>query len=434
MIFNHRKSLSKKYKLTEQQNNVTLKKRKEGKIYKSKKTKRRHFTKNTYLIIEVTTMKRLFYVIIVSLIILNLTACAIGQPEPTTTNTEISTTEPKQDTSESPTEEIPVLEKYTVSYEKADFPEEIKNAVWAVICYSDEDEYIVSLAADRHANVGLCYATYEILYLRVDDEVCHIEVDPMQEMSVISAVPWGDSVVYSAQSCRTSGGRVGWKVLLSDGITESVVAEGNAASWDMPPIVFELNGTPCFFAVDGDKYGIKTVEGKEIFSHQEKISMTTSVASNGHYFSFLADGTGKEFATFMVGNENGILYEYPLDEKVCSSTITDDYACVAVCSEQTLKGKVIGINLLNGEVEEICEADGPLWQLIGNGDILLGVNELWEPSCVDIVKKESYKLSGYEGTHSVKFYPIGENKFLSQVRLERNHSFYEMVFKRPAAE
>ncbi len=313
----------------------------------------------------------------------------------------------------------------TFNYVELGLPDAVAQANDVYCTYQSEDCVLWSISA-RNSNImgQRIFYTEHFVLCGSNGDVQYFEIDT--DSVANSALPYSDGILYGIDrfSENEEHGAYFWDLCYTDGETTVVLDTGKGCSWDDDPYLFMLDGVPHYIWVNCDssgaesEYGISRVvdgEVQEVFRDCADLPWGFGIECNGRQYCFDIDD-GRDYATIVVGDAGGILFEYQLEEKLCSYCITDQYLVCTVCNEQKVsQGAVITVDLETEEVESFG-VYGDLWRVSGIGNLLLSVNMDWAPRYIDL----EAKLAGH-GRHPVngisidnepiRYYPIDENRF-----------------------
>ncbi len=335
----------------------------------------------------------------------------------------------------------------TFNYVELDPPDAVAQANHVYCTYQSEDCVLWSVGV-RNSNVtGPLHFTDQFVLWSSNGDVQHFKMDT--DCDIFSAVPYEEGILYGAyQMSEDAGdkkdgayfydylyGTYRWDLCYTDGEKTLVLDSGTGCSWVDDPYLFMLDGMPHYFWVNRNddktesEYGVSRVvdgEVQEVFRDHVVLPWENIVHCNGRQYCFDIDD-GRDYATIVVGDADGILFEYQLEEKLCSYCITEQYLVCVVAYEGQSRGTVIMVDLETQEAESFDEIYGALWQLNGIGNIVLSVNNNWSPRYIDLEAKEAgcgrHPVSGLTPHNEpARYYPIDENRFYCLVGYGKDSS------------
>ncbi len=339
----------------------------------------------------------------------------------------------------------------TFNYVELDLPDAVAQADNVYCSYQSEDCVLWSVGI-RNSNMGIgqMFYTDQFVLCSSNGDVQYFKMDT--DSDILPAVPYEEGILYGVyQMSEDEGdgdnlhnyiyGAYRWDLCYTDGEKTLVLDSGKGCGLDDGPDLFMLDGVLHYIWVnrENDKteseYGVSRIvdgEIQEVFRDYADLG-DPRVKCNGRQYCFHIDD-GRDYATIVVGDAGGILFEYQLEEKLCSYCITEQYLVCVVAYEGQSRGTVIMVDLETQEAESFDEIYGPLWQLSGIGNIVLSVNYFWSPRYIDLEAKEAgcgrHPVSGLTPYNEpVRYYPIDENRFYCLVDDKNGYRFYLLTLE-----
>jgi len=377
-------------------------------------------------------MKKFMYCLLAGVFIL-CTGCreaviqSSNESRESTVNSAEEIKETEADLSVQPGEKVA---EHLFTYTELSLPETVAQAENIYCCYYSEDCVLWAVGA-RNSNGtgdGPLYYTEQFVLWDYSSDAQYFKVET--DSDIRSAFPYSDGILYGEYHSLEDG--ILWDLCYTDGETVEILDSGTGRIWDDDPCLFPVDGLPYYFWVNGTDYkdtvyGVSRIvdgEVEEVFQSHAELPWVVGAKCNGRHYCFDISDEDENFATIVVGDADGILFEYQLEEKLCDYCVTDQYMVCVVCNEETRKGTVITVDLNTEKAESFEEPYGPLWQLSGGiGNQLLCVDNDWSPRYIDVETKSvvrvKHPLSGLSNK-PVRFYPVDENHFLSFVDPDSN--------------
>ena len=322
-----------------------------------------------------------------------------------------------------------------------ELPPEPSDNMW--LCWQKSDTAI--FAVGPHASgssVGPSYSTDKLIVYDLKAEAVIATYEVNTAAYIYAAAPYQDGILYVdyiGDSYSAS-----WSLVFQTDNGKCILDKGAAeTSFDRVPMLFMLQDTP-FYLWEGsycsNNFGINRITNSGIESiYEENGSRTLAdlyVKSYGEHYCFAAyDFKGEVDA--VVGDMDGVLYSQPLDGKLTSYTIAENYAIYGTAMDvdtHTVYGAA-AIELVSGECT-ISTTTNPLYRLAGGGkDTCLFVDSHFAPYSASVPDLEAARVPLPEEIENtgrsvaVSFYPLGGTNFLAEfsriINGQEVRSYYE---------
>lgn len=314
----------------------------------------------------------------------------------------------------------------TFKYEELSVPHELKEADYLYFCYSDDNQIIVSVGAKREKEWG--ERSNVTKYICVCDSELQVEKTysiSLTDTDIISAVPYKEGIAYACFEDEFSNGEYNctWQIVYTDGENDEVLDSGMCSYYDFTPSLFILENELCYLygerLPDSRGFVVKRIKDGDvetIIENNDARLCSAFAKSNGDNFCLLADYPGREFATFLICDSAGIIYEHDLNAKITSHSINDIYAICGTGDEQADEFFAELVCLVNGEGKLLKFPYGsPLYCMTANADSIICVNNSWKPYYIDVPNERfiSMPLPLTVGDFvPIDFVPISDTEYL----------------------
>ncbi len=316
-------------------------------------------------------------------------------------------------------------------YEELALPENLTNADHLFCCYSDAKYTLLSVCSDNGRQFGPLSKTDSIFLCDIAGGMQYFTV--ATDAYITSAVPHKDGVLYVDYE-EYADGSVKWSVVYTDGETHTTLDSGSAVSYDRIPYLFKVGSNTYYIWEDSAGFGVDLINNTdtECVIRRTDCALTAVTAySNAEQYYFIVSYSHLPYATFVVCNTEGVVYEYTLGGKITSCTIADTYAVCGVGNEETGECWLELIDLFTGQKSVIRSPYGALYTLRGNGEDCVCVDSFWNPYYVSLSNKSispmpSADAGASTGTTNL-FYPIGSGKFFVMLQKQDGYRFYHLT-------
>ena len=299
------------------------------------------------------------------------------------------------------------------TYETFSVPEICTAADSTYFYHYDSGQFLFTVNSYNGKTVGPMDKTDAFVLFGTSGDFTSFPIDT--QACVYSAIPYEDGILYMDHNASLDNCQ--WFLTFTDGTDHLVLDSGTATSYQNIPSIFLLQGIPHYLYTTQSGFQVKAVEdgeAKQVYSHAYgDVVSVADVFSNGSQYCVMVNYPDSEYPTMLILNEFGVLYEHQLTGKICSFTITNQYAVCVSGDEETEKCAIEVIDLANGTQRVISQPYGPLWGLKGIGNVCVCVGNSWKAYSINLDSGEISSIAPPITNTKIhpRFNPINDSQF-----------------------
>ncbi|MGF6376970.1 hypothetical protein M2140_002049 [Clostridiales Family XIII bacterium PM5-7] len=326
--------------------------------------------------------------------------------------------------------------KAEASYEEVTVDLGLQESESATCCYCTDSKMVFSVGKRNDAKTGpLVNTEYLMLYDYMDNGKTE-KYSMKTEAYIYNAIPYKEGILYATYDGAYTD-KTPWSVNYIDknGIKE--LDSGTARNYENIPHFAMIEDVPVYVFEDFDKNsyraGTKKVldmKVESIFENADDEQLCTSgvLPSNGKQYMIMVGSEEDEYATAVIGDENGIVKTHTLKEKLISYGINKDYAvCSTALNDNTFS--MVAIDLADGTTS-YTDAGRALYRITGGeGDSMVSVDYTFDMFSINTGEKSTKnKLNFPDGITkeeaTIIYYPTSASSYIVSMD---NNKYYKMT-------
>lgn len=309
-----------------------------------------------------------------------------------------------------------------------DFNLEENQDVW--LCYESENDIIITVGKDSGKEIGPVIKTeylamYDLENNRITDKY-YVDTDAY----IANVVPYENGILYVDYEGFFEN--VEWHLIYAENDLKEEIDSGTVSSYERVPYLTVVNDVPVCLIEEDSVFSVSSVENKELNpiyrSNEYQLDYVNAECNASMYCFTVTDKESNEGKIF-IGDISGIKNICPLENKITSFSITDNFAVFALGTEETEEFYIQLINLKNGETETV-KTDTALWRMTGGKDICLCVDSSFNIFSLNTGEKTLEKADKTDSyiiqNSAVAFHHLNKDEFI--VRFDSAEQPYNPLF------
>ena len=311
---------------------------------------------------------------------------------------------------------------------------ELQEGQARLCCYADANNFVFAVGNRNGKQTGPLYDTQ---YLYVCGRAGEGKTYPVNTAAyVISAVPYGDGVIYVDYAVNSDFAH-DWELVLMRGENKKTLAAGTVKDFDRVPKLFFLNESAVYLWEDETSFGLNLIEEETVRTLWRETEGTLvsvdGACSNGEVFCVPVSFDGEAWATMYIADMQGVLLKKTLSGGITSFAINDMYAICGTGEKNAAGTSEFAIERFSAaeNTSGSSEVTSALWRLCGSGLSAVCVDDNFRIWGLNVETGEMEELAAPPEVPTYRNWPIlffslGENSYMVQVSVEGEQLFYEM--------